>query len=62
MIEIKDYRHYLDCIKKWESYSAEEQEPLRKWYREYYHRNQEKEQDRYKLYYSLNKSKRRKMN
>jgi hypothetical protein len=62
MIEIKDYRHYLDCIKKWDTYSIDEQASLRAWYRKYYQSHQEKEQERYKSYYALNRLKRHRKN
>jgi hypothetical protein len=60
MLEIRDYRHYLDCIKKWDSFGPEEQELLGIWYRHYYSTHKEKEQLRYRNYYKSNK--RRKLN
>lgn len=50
MVCVKDYRHYLQCIKNWESHSAEERDELRKWYRNYYESHKEKEKERCKSY------------
>ena len=47
---IKNYKDYLQCIKNWDSYSAQEQEQLKKWYRNYYASNADKEKERVKKY------------
>ena len=41
-------------IKNWDSYSGQEQQALKKWYREYYSQNKETERHRYRSYYALN--------
>jgi hypothetical protein len=51
---IKNYGDYLQCIKNWESYSTEQKEELKKWYRDYYSHNKESERQRYRTYYALN--------
>lgn len=61
MVEVKDYRHYLICLKKWDSYKPEEHEYLRNWYRNYYQLHKEKEQARNRDHYKTNNSKRRKL-
>ncbi|OAJ44410.1 hypothetical protein BDEG_27638 [Batrachochytrium dendrobatidis JEL423] len=39
--------------KNWDSYSTEQQEQLKKWYRDYYSQNKESERQRYRTYYAL---------
>jgi hypothetical protein len=51
---IKNYNDYLLCVKNWGSYSTEQQEELKKWYRDYYSQNKESERRRYRTYYALN--------
>jgi hypothetical protein len=59
---IKNYKDYLQCVKKWERLSTmrEEmgfifgQEQLKKWYRNYYSQNKESERLRYRNYYTNN--------
>ncbi|OAJ43890.1 hypothetical protein BDEG_27203 [Batrachochytrium dendrobatidis JEL423] len=51
---LKNYKDYLQCIKNWDAYSSQEQDQLRKWYREYYSHNKEVERKRYKDYYASN--------
>jgi len=51
---IKNYKDYLQCINNWDSYSVQEQQALRKWYRDYYSQNKETERLRYRSYYALN--------
>ena len=54
---ITNYKEYLKCIKNWDSYSAQEQEQLKKWYRDYYSKNKEIERQRYRNYYASNADK-----
>jgi hypothetical protein len=54
---IKNYNDYLKCIKNWYVYSAQEQEQLKKWYRNYYSENKETERQRYRNYYAVNTDK-----
>ncbi|EGF78145.1 hypothetical protein BATDEDRAFT_26887 [Batrachochytrium dendrobatidis JAM81] len=49
----KNYSDYLQCVKNWDSYSTEQQEQLKKWYRDYYSQNKESERQRYRTYYAL---------
>ena len=51
---IKNYKDYLKCIKNWDSNSVQEQEVLKKWYRDYYSQTKETERQRYRSYYALN--------
>ncbi|EGF79154.1 hypothetical protein BATDEDRAFT_89840 [Batrachochytrium dendrobatidis JAM81] len=51
---IGNYNDYLQSIKNWDAYSSQEQDQLRKWYREYYSHNKEVERKRYKDYYASN--------
>ena len=51
---IKNYKDYIKCIKNWDSYSVQEQQALKKWYRDYYSQNKETERQRYRSYYALN--------
>jgi hypothetical protein len=51
---IKIYNDFLKCIKNWDSYSAQEQEALKKWYRNCYTQNKEIERQRYRSYDALN--------
>ncbi len=44
---IKNYKDYLQCVKKWDLYSELQQEQLKKWYRNYYSQNKESERLRY---------------
>lgn len=53
-MKINNYKEYLEYIRNWDNLTQVEQELLRKWYREYYHKNKEKERKRYREYYSLN--------
>ena len=52
---IKNCKDYLQCIKNWDSCSAQEQ--LKKWYRNYYSQNKEIERQRYRNYYASNADK-----
>jgi hypothetical protein len=54
LFSIKNYGDYLQCVKNWDSYSTEQQEQLKKWYRDYYSQNKESERQRYRTYYALN--------
>jgi len=54
LFSIKNYSDYLQCVKNWESYSTEQQEELKKWYRDYYSQNKVSERQRYRTYYALN--------
>ena len=56
---ITNYKDYLKCIKNWDVYSAQEQEQLKKWYRDYYSENKEFERQRYRNYYFKNADKER---
>ena len=56
---IKNYKDYLKCIKNWDVYSAQEQEQLKKWYRDYYSENKEFERQWYRTYYFTNADKER---
>ena len=56
---IKNYKDYLKCIKNWDGYSAQEQEQLKKWYRDYYSENKEFERQWYRTYYFTNADKER---
>jgi hypothetical protein len=51
---ITTYREYLQYIKNWDLYSELQKERLKKWYRDYYSRNQESERLRYRTYYANN--------
>ena len=51
---IKTHQAYIQCIKNWDSYSVDEQEQLRKWYRDYYAKNKQAERKRYRDYYAAN--------
>ena len=51
---IKSHQAYIQCIKDWDSYSIDDQDQLRKWYRDYYARNKEAERKRYRDYYAAN--------
>ncbi|KAJ8322457.1 hypothetical protein O5D80_000012 [Batrachochytrium dendrobatidis] len=41
-------------LENWDVYSSQEQDQLRKWYREYYSHNKEVERKRYRDYYASN--------
>ena len=51
---IKNYKDYLQYIKNWDSYSVQEQDELKNWYRDYYSRNKDIERQRYRNNYALN--------
>ena len=51
---IRNYKDYFQYIKNWDVYSSQEQDQLRKWYREYYSHNKEAERKRYRDYYASN--------
>jgi hypothetical protein len=51
---IRNYKDYLQYIKNWEACSSQEQDQLRKWYRDYYSHNKEAERKRYRDYYASN--------
>ena len=51
---IRNYKDYLQYIRNWDACSSQEQDQLRKWYREYYSHNKEAERKRYRDYYASN--------
>ncbi len=55
-MEIRDYKHFMICLKDWDNHSTEDQEQLRVWYRNYYASHKSKEQERYRNYYTEKKS------
>lgn len=54
-MEIRDYKHFKVCLKDWDNHSAEYQEQLRVWYRNYFASHKSKEQERYRNYYTEKK-------
>lgn len=58
-MEIRDYKHFMVCLKDWDNHSPEDQEKLRVWYRNYYSSHKSKEQERYRNYYTEKKSTKR---